>query len=331
LSYGAQAKVGIAKQAAANSWQVNAGSYFGLGFLTEDIGLEKQELISQNLSGRFEQGAVYSGISNVHGTLQMELTPRSLLAACGMVLANSATTVDSGSMRNWTFVPNTQDFSSTFVKPPISIYKQWSDANSAELFYDCQAGQLDLAFGQGQFLKGTVTIAGGTRLPTGIGSMAVTPLASDVGRLFPWNVTSISYGGVGLSQFSDFTISMNENVGALYTVNGTLAPFKFTRTGFREVTVNGTFYMNDRSMLNNFVAETQQQLLITSINTKAAIQSGYYDTFVIDIPQLKITACKPGNSGPGEVSVKFTGRGVLDPTSNYAFQILLQNTYQATF
>lgn len=331
MSYGAQAKLAVARQITPNSWVTAAGSYFGLGFLSDDVGLTKQELISQNLSGRFEQGAVYSGITQVNGTIQMELTPKSLLAALGAVLANSATTVDSGSVRNWTFLPNTQDFNSTFVKNPFTIYKQWSDANSAELFYDCQFGQLDLAFGQGQFLKGTLTVAGGTRLSGGIGSMAVSPLATDVGRLFPWNVTSISYGAAGLSQFSDLTVSINENIDGVYTVNGTLAPFKFTRTGFREVTVNGTFYMNDRSLLNNFAAETQAQLLITSINTRAAIQSGYYDTFVIDIPQFKITACKPGNSGPGEVSVKVTGRGVLDPTSNYAVQCLLQNTYQIGF
>lgn len=331
MSYGAQAKFGIARQSVPNSWVTAAGSYFGLGFLSDDVGLEKAELVSQNLTGRFEEGATYSGVSQVKGTYLMELTPKSLLAAIGCVLAHSATIVDSGSVRNWTFVPNTQDFNSTFVKAPFTVYKQWSDANSAELFYDCQMGQIDFQFGQGQFLKGQVTVAGGTRLATGIGSMAVTPLGSDVGRLFPWSVSSLSYGGAGLSSFSDFQVTINENIDALYTLNGTLAPFKFTRTNFRQVTVRGTFYMNDRSMLNNFVVETQQQLLITTVNTRAAIQSGYYDTFVIDIPQFKITACKPGNSGPGEVSVTVQGRGVLDPSSNYAVQCFLQNTYQFGF
>jgi hypothetical protein len=144
-------------------------------------------------------------------------------------------------------------------------------------------------------------------------------------------VASISYGGAGLSTASDITISDNENIDGLYSLNATLAPLKSTRTGFREVTVNGTFYMNDRSMLNNFVGNVQQQLLITAMNTVAAIQSGYYDTLLIDIPQLKITQFKPGASGPGEVSVKFSGRGVVDPTSSYVIQYIVTNSYAAGY
>jgi hypothetical protein len=64
------------------------------------------------------------------------------------------------------------------------------------------------------------------------------------------------------------------------------------------------------------------------VSTIAAVQSGYYNTMVIDVPQLKVTAFKPSVSGPGEVSVQFTGRGVIDPSSNYALQFTLVNTRQ---
>jgi hypothetical protein len=66
-------------------------------------------------------------------------------------------------------------------------------------------------------------------------------------------------------------------------------------------------------------------------NTRAVIQSGYYDTFLVDVPQLKFTQFKPGASGPGEVSVSVTGRGVTDPTSDYDVQFTLQNTYAAGY
>ncbi len=331
MSYGAQAKVGFARQASTNSWVTQATSYHGFGFVSEDMGLEVDEVISQNLTGLFEEGAVYQGINRINGTIEFELTPRNLGMALAMVVNHSPVEATSGSVKTRTFLPNTQDFSATLVKAPISIYKQFSDANSAELFYDCQLGQLELTLAQGALTRGRATVNGGTRLPTGIGSADVRPVTSDVGRLFPWNVASISYGGAAVQNFSELTVSLNENIDALYTMNGTLAPFKYTRTSFREVTVNGTFFLTDRTFLNNFVTDTQARLLIYMINTRTAIQSGYFDSLLVDVPQAKVTAFKPGASGPGEVSVSVSMRGVADPNSNYAIQFTQQSTYAAGY
>lgn len=331
MSYGAQVKFGIARQASAGTAVTDPTSFHGLAFTGESVGLEQQELISENLTGQFEQGATYSGPRNVAGTIDMELTPRNLGASLAAAVSHSPASVTSASIRTLTFLPNTADFSSFFCKAPWTVYKQFSDANSAEQFYDCQFGQLAFQFGAGAFLRGSLTCVGGTRTATGVGSAAIQPLAADVGRLYPWNVSSVSYGGSGVSNFSEITVSLNENIEPLNSLNASLAPFKFTRSGFREVTVNGTFYMTDRTMLNNFVNETQARLLLTAINTVAAIQSGYFNTFTIDIPQLKITEFKPSASGPGEVAVSFTGRGVLDPSSSYAVQFTLVTTWQAGF
>jgi hypothetical protein len=333
MSYGAQLKFGLARQTAggAGNAVVSATSYHGMPLLSEDVGLEKQELISQNLIGKFEQGAVYSGVARIAGTITFEVTPRNLLAALAACVNWAPAGTNSGAIVTHTFLPNTQDFDGTYVKNPWTVYKQFTDAASAEQFYDVQFGQLELSIGQGQFLKGKLTANGGARTATGIGSLAVAPLTSDVGQLFPWNVASLSYGGVALGQASDLTITMNENIDSLYTVNGTLAPFKYTRTGFREVLVKGTFYMNDRSILNNFAADAQARLLLTVTNTKTAIQSGYYNSLTVDVPQMKITAFKPGASGPGEVSVNFQARGIVDPSSFYSIQFITVTSYQAGF
>jgi hypothetical protein len=331
MSYGAQAKVGFARQTNPGSYVIATSaptSYHAMGFVSHDIGLEKEELISQNLIGRFEQGATYDGTGRVNGTIEFEATPRNLLTALGLAVNHVAAAVNSGSLRTWTFLPNTADFDSSYIKAPWTMYSQFADSNSADLFFDLQFGQLDMVLSQGQFTRGRLQCVGGKRVATGVGSANIVPDASDAGRLFPWNVASISYGGTALQTASEITVSLNESIEGLYTINGSLEPFKYTRTGFREVTVNGTFYMTDRSMLNNFVSGTQARLLITLVSTIAAIQSGYYNTMTIDVPQLKITAFKPAVSGPGEVSIPFTGRGVIDSSSNYALQFTLVNTRQ---
>lgn len=328
MSYGAQTKLGIGRQSTVNSWVTAAGSYFGLGFVNEDVGLEKQELIGSNNTGRFTEGAVYSGLSNVAGTIEMELTPLSVLVAVGAVLTHSASVVDSGSMRTWTFLPSTQDFSSTLINAPWSVYKQFTDASSAEVFYDAQLGQLELQITQGQFMRGRATIVGGNRAPNGVGSLNVVSDAADQARLFPWNVASMSFGGAAVSNFSEITISFNKQIEPLYTINGTLAPFKYSRSGFEQLTIRGTFYMDSRSFLNDFVSDTQRQLLVYLVNTRAAIASGYYNSILLDVPQLKYTAFKPSANGPGEVAVPIQGRGVIDPSSNYQFKVVLVNTFQ---
>lgn len=332
MSYGTQIKVGFARQTAGGTAVTAVGSFHGFALTNEDVGLEKDELISQNLIGRFEQGAIYDGINRVTGTINFEVTPRNLLTALAMAVNHAPPVLaSSGSVRTHEFMPNTSDFDATYVKAPFTMYKQFSDATSAEQFFDLQFGGLSLAFAQGQFLNGTLTLAGGARSPTGTGSANIGPDTGDVGQLFPWNVSSVSLGGVALNEQSEISVSLNENIEALYTINGTLSPFKFSRTTFREVTVQGTFYMDDRNILNDFVAGTQRRLLVTAMNTRTAVQSGYFNTLTIDIPQLKITAFKPGASGPGEVSVSFTGRGVIDPSSNYSMRITTVSTWTAGF
>lgn len=331
MTYGAQVKFGIARQASAGTAVTDATSFHGLGFVSHDIGLEKDELISQNNNGVFEQGAVYDGVNRVQGTYEVEVTPRNLNATLAAVVNHSPASTTSGDLRTLVFLPNTQDFSSTLVKAPFTVYSQFTDANSAEHFYDCQFGQLEFQVSNGQFLRARATCNGGSRTATGVGSLNVRPATADVGLLFPWNVCSISLGGVAVAETSDITVTLNENIDALYTNNASLNPYKFTRTAHREVTIAGTLFVANRTLFNNFVAGTQARLLVTLMNTRTAIQSGYFNTLVIDVPQLKFTQFKLPVSGAGEVSVPFQGRGVADPSSNYALQITTITTWQAGF
>jgi hypothetical protein len=331
MSYGAQTKFGIARQSAGGTAVSQPTSFHALAFLNHDIGLEKDELISQNLIGRFEQGAVFDGTARVRGSIEFECTPRNLGAILAAVVNYNPAVATSGSLKRYTFLPNTVDYDATYVKAPFTIYDQLTDANSAEQFYDCQFGQLDLTFSQGQFLKGKATVAAGVRTLNGVGSANIVPDAADVDNLFPWNVASVSLGGSAVSNYSDITVSLNENLDAIYTINGTLAPFKYTRTAPREVTANGTIYVNDRALLNSFAAGTLQRLLITAVDTSVAIQTGSYNYLSVDIPQFKLTQFKLTRQGPGEVAVNFTGRGTIDPSSAYAVQYILINTYGAGY
>ena len=330
MSYGSQIKFGIAKQASVGSGGAvtTAGSYHHIPLVTEDVGFTKEEVISANLTGRFEQGAVYDGVSKIDGTIEFEPEPWSLGAILTAAIKPPVSTT-VGSARQHIFTPRTGDYSSLLVNEPISIFKQFSDSSSGELYFDAQFGQVDLTFAQGALMRSRATVVGGRRVATGIAGLSLTLHTADAQVNWLWDVCSISWNGAAVGQMSEVTVSVNESIEPLYALNNELTPYKYARSGFREVTVNGTMYFTERDIYNDFISGSQRRLLITARNTRAtAISSGYYPTIIVDVPAAKITQFKPGASGPGEVSVSFTARGVTDATSNYSVQFTLINTLQ---
>lgn len=335
MPYGAQAYIGIARQTNVGSANLvsTISSYHHIPVRSSDVGYEKQEVIAQNLTGRFSQGASYDGVANVAGTIEFEPLPQALGAVLTAVVGQPAS-VTSASLRTLTFFPRTLDINSGgLVNEPFSYLLKFQDVSSAEQYFDTQWDSLEFNFQQGQLLVARATVAGGQRVLTGAGSggMAPTLATADLSQGWLWDVASIAIGGTAIGNFSQLTVRINENIDPLYTLNGTLTPYKYTRSGFREVTVQGTALFDSRSSYNDFINSTQRQLIVTARNTRTTIQSGYYPTLTLDVPQMKITTMKPAFNGPGEVSVPFTARGLIDASSNYELKITLITTYAAGY
>jgi hypothetical protein len=335
MPYGAQFVVGLGRQTNVGSGNAvtSAGSFHHIPFTSDDVFFEKQEVISQNLVGRFDQGASYDGPANVAGTLEFEPLPKALGAVMTAVIQAPAS-VTSASLRTLTFLPRTLDISSGgLVNEPFSMVTKDPSVASQDLAFDVQFSQIEYQFVQGQLLKTRAVVAGGRRVYGGVGSAGFAPTldTADLSAGFLWDVASISVGGTAIGNLSQITVALNENIEPVYTLNGTLLPYKYTRNGYREVTVQGEMIFDSRSMYNDFIDGTQRQLLITARNTRVQIQSGYYPTLTIDVPQMKITQMKPAISGPGELRVPFQARGVIDPSSNYSFKATLITTYAAGY
>jgi len=118
LSYGAQIKYGIARQSAAGTAVTAPTSFHGFAFVSESIGYEAEELISQNLTGRFSQGAAYSGPRNVAGTIEFEVTPRNLGAALAAAVNHVPASVSSDSIRSLTFLPTSTSTTVSSARSP---------------------------------------------------------------------------------------------------------------------------------------------------------------------------------------------------------------------
>jgi len=333
MSYGANYKAGLAFQSNPGSYGTasQVGSFHLIPLVSDDISLDKATIKSKNLTGQFALSAIYDGINKVAGTVDVEATPTALGCLLQAVI-NDPTQVNSGSIRTFTFLPRTVDWNTGWPNHNVTYIKEFADATSAELFYDCQFSDIEFSISAGQLLKVKASMVGGSRLTGGgqISSYALTPLTGEFNDAWMWDVASVSYGGAGQSNFSDITIKVDEMIDPLYALTGNLQPLKYTRKDFREVTIDGTFYMSDRSMLNNFVTATQQRLIVSLINSRNMVQSGYFASLTLDVPQVKITSFKLAVSGPGEVAIKFQGMGVIDPNSNYIFGATLVSSYANT-
>lgn len=333
MSYGTNIKFGIAMQTSGGTPvpAANVGSFYQIPLLSEDFGLEKATIESANLNGSFVRGSIFDGINKVAGTIQMEALPKQLGVLMTACLGDPVRTTSGAAVKNWLFNPRTVDFDSYYCNRPVTVFKQFADASTGDLFYDVQFSDLEFDITAGQLLKVSATAVGGKRVTNGTSmNLGAVFDPTDYNDQWMWAVASVSYGGAAQPNFTDVKIKISANIDPLYGLNQSFDPIKYTRKDFLDVNVTGTFYMSDRAMLNSFVASTTQRLTVSLVNSATAVASGYFMSLLLDVPQVKITEFKPGASGPGEVVVRFSGMGVIDPTSNYAFQATLVNSFPNT-
>lgn len=321
MPYGQDASIGIAMQNSFGT-QANVGSIHQIPLLNEDVGLAQEELISQNLNGRFDEGDAYSGQRQFGGQLEAEAQPKALGALLTAVVNDPTTTASGVGLGTHVFNPRASDWGANIPNRPISYYKHLKDSASAQLFYDLAGARFELQQSAGGFLLARVNFVGGKR--ASVGSQGLT---LDSSPRWPWNTGSLSLGGSAVDDFTDITITHDEGLEARFTLDGTLVANRIKRSASRTIRVGGTLIFETQDELDNFVNETTQAMIITFRGT-TAIQSGYFDTLTIDMPAFKWLDYKPVVRGPGEIEVTFTGKADYHAGSGQSIQYTLINTWQ---
>lgn len=324
MPYGQDATIGIALQNSFGT-QAAVGSIHQVPLLNEDVGLAQEELISQNLNGRFDEGDAYSGPRQFGGQLEAEAQPKALGALLTAAIGDPTQTAVESFVQSYVFDPRTSDFDANIPNRPVSYFKHLKDSNSAQLFYDLAGARFELQQSQGGFLLARVNFVGGKRAT--VGSQGLT---LDSSPRWPWNTGSLSLGGSAVDDFTDITITHDEGMEPRFTLDGTLVANRIKRATARTIRVAGTLIFETQDELDNFVNETTQQMIITFRGT-TEIQSGYFDTLTVDMPAFKWLDYKPVVRGPGEIEVSFTGKADYHPGSGQSIQYTLQNTWTAGY
>jgi len=320
MSYGMKTNVGISFQ---NSYGTAlANSIYWVPFLSEGFAISKEPIVSEGMTGVFDEGATYEGSNAVEGTLEVEAHPI-VLGAMLKALMGPPTTVTSGAYYTHTFKPRTADFDDFAAGIPVTISKALGDTGSAHRYYDMVASKMSLSVANGELLKASMDFMGGKY------SQIVAPAASyPAGKSFTWDVASVSIAGAANADISEFNMDMDESLENKYTLNATKTPSRTKRSGRRTLSVGGTLIFDTQSEYQKFLDQSERNLTVNMVGL-ANVQSGYNELLTITVPLFRYVEFKPVAGGAELLEVGFSGKGVYSTTSATMLQITLANTQAA--
>lgn len=300
MPYGQNADFGIIFQ---NSWD-SVGSVSSIHFipmLNESVGKNIPALISEGMRGIFEEGDNYEGPHTNDGDIEIEASATPLGTLLSTIFEETSL-VTSGSLFTRTFKPRSADWDSKSAGRPFTIYK-YLETGSAFLFSNMNASAFEINVTNGELFKSKLSVVGG-----GFTQIANTTPSYPDDKVFTWDTASVSFAGTANADIEDLTVALDEATEAMHTLNNAKTPSHTKHTGFRTLAVNGTIKFNDQVEYQQFISQSERQLLI-HFEGITAVQSGYNESLTIDIPKMRYDDFKPSASGPGEVTVGFTARG----------------------
>tara|TARA_Y100000310_G_scaffold78084_1_gene74723 strand:+ start:12900 stop:13868 length:969 start_codon:yes stop_codon:yes gene_type:complete len=317
MAFGTAGFLGISRQ---ESFGTATSSWEYAPILSETLSTNIEQLIEEGVRNRYEEGPTQTGLLSVEGDISMEVHPHMighfLRGALGV---SSFAAVVTSTVWDTYLIPAQTDFSTDCPLPPYTI-QVYKDVGSSHQFTDAIINGLTIENTSPELVKATATVI--ARVSS---LMDPTAASFPTGDAFAWSGTSLQIAGAANADIENFTLTIENNMEGIPTLNNTNRFNRYGRTGFRTFKLSGTLDFISQTEFNIFRAQTQQQFLINIANA-TSISSGYYDTLFMDLPQLRYTTFGGNISGASRVTADFDGDGKFDVTSSYAFRATLTNT-----
>lgn len=316
MSYGLDSKLGL-------SFQTSYGTAFTSSMhwlepVNDSIGLKKAQIVRQGMRGIYDEGAHQEGANTVDGdvTIEAKAIPLGVLLSA----TNLDSLVTSGSVITHTFKPRTADWDGYSAERPFTYHKGMGDTGSAQLYADMNGNNLELSIANGELLTAKMGMVGGT-----YSQIAAIAASYPTGDALQWSVSSISIAGTARDNIKALTITQENALKAKHVLKTTKYPSRVKRSGMRSISIAGTLLFDNQTDLQTFVSQTEQRLLL-SLVTATQIQSGYYESFTVDVPSMRFTDMPQAIPGAGELEIGFSAKGVYNVGSACAITYTLVNT-----
>ena len=302
MSYGQDARVGISFQGTYGTASV--ASLHWLEPISESVVLSKAQIMQKGLRGIYDKGLNQEGANTIAGDLTIEAKANALgvlLSSVNATPTTSTTGATSGTMFTHVFRPRQSDFSALSAERPFTYLKFMGDAGSAHQYFDLNADNLELSISNGELLTAKIGIVGGSYAR--IASVAATYSGSNA---IDWSVSSVVFGGVALANLQSLSITQSNNLQAKHLVDTDKFPARIKRTDSRMIEISGTMIFDDQVEYNSFLAQSDQVLNIF-LRGQAQVQSGFFESLLVEIPSVRYTELPLVVAGAGEVEVSFKG------------------------
>ena len=286
----------------------------------ESISKTIEELAEAGMYGRFGESPYHRGTQVLGGSIEMEANPTAMGHLIKAVFGQIATTSDTNDQTHVFDPLNTGDFDDRAAVRPYTI-EIHRDVGSAAQHLDMCGNQLTLNIANGEILNLSADFIGTQFSKVTAG----TPSFPDV-KPFLWAQSSVSFNGWAIEDMRDLTVTLNNNLEAIYTLRSKAAgfantPYRIKRTAAYQVEISGTVQFASQSLWAAFESLTDVPLLVN-------FKGDTPHNCLIDVPKLRLTSFTPVIAGAGVIEASFGGRGQFHVGSANALRITLTNTHE---
>ena len=294
----------------------DAGSFSAISIVNESLNETIEQLAESGMYGRLGEAPYRTGARKVEGSVGIEAGPVSLgwllRAACGQI----TTTVSS--VQSHVFEPQTADFDASAALTPATIQIN-RDVGSSHIFQDLVCSKLSMGITQGQLLTADADFIG-----TFFARVADAAPTYNVLEPFTWRVASAGYNGAVLNDITEFNVTLDNQLEAVYFLTNTNIPQRILRSGPVQVTGGLTMLFFANSIYDNFLDQDENSFALHfNLDQSSASQ------LTLALGSMRFENMEANLSGPGLLEVSAGFRGIFNTNSNAAIRYTLVNCQES--
>ena len=298
MPYGMRGFIGFAKESTYGTAAFAPGSCTNfLEGMSESVAVTIDRFESRNITGNIYEPDDNAGIRRIEGELAFAAHPVPLGAFLNSAFGTVVTSLIGGSLYRHTFTGATADASSVAPVPSYTLELN-RDVTSSQLITGALVNELSMQFTPNQDVRVTANILG--RVSSGSSAPSTATMPSSPTAPFTFDTASVSVGGVAVDIVEGLTISVNNNLEGIPTLNASTYIARARRTDFRQVRVSGTMELANISDYDRFLQQTE--VAVSVHVTKASSFA-----LTLDLPRVVYTAFPMGMPGKERLTVAFEG------------------------
>jgi hypothetical protein len=313
MAYGFAGHIGYAVETNWGSGvAVSSGDY--IEAMTEDLSLDIERFGYKAIIGNLAEPDDDTGLFRVTGGIQFAANPMWLLPFMKSCFHSVVTTSETGPLYNHAFQTTSggEDFDTQVPNTPYT-FEIFRDVGTSMQYNGCLVNQLDFTFSVDGPVMCDAQIVG--RDAEAIASTTPTFVTSPA-KPFNFQTVSLSVGGAGTALIESLTVSIQNNLEGLGSLNLSNRISKIRRNNHQMVELSGTLDFTNNTEYQNFVDQTEQRFVV-SVTRAESFQ------LVLDMPRVVYTAFPVGIPGRERITVDFTGKAFVDQGSGLAIKATL--------